>query len=83
MALVFSMPALTVSKSTGVIGEDVVATADKERSRCRNNLDGVDCQCYGRLAGYVRSERLNVGYGARTYDQTELARAQAKDSCRR
>ena len=81
LAAVFSVPALTESTSTGVIGEDTKATMQEESDHCKANLNGVDCACYGRVAGYVRSDNTPQARGFRYANKTDLARNQASTDC--
>lgn len=81
LAVVFSLPALTVSPSSGVIGEDQAATAKEESVYCARSLNDVDCRCFGQVAGYVRSEKTAPVAGTQRFDRAELARGQAKHKC--
>lgn len=81
LAIGFSLPALTVSSSTGVVGEDEAATALEENAFCEQNLDDINCRCFGRVAGYVRSDEQNQAFGFQYVDRVELARDQAREKC--
>ncbi len=81
LAVGFSFPALTESTSTGVVGEDAPATVVEESNYCENNLDGVDCRCFGQVSGYIRSESSRKIVGAYNMSKEDLARGQGQSKC--
>ena len=77
----FSFPALTESTSSVSADAKEQATAKAEKAHCEATLNGVDCVCYGRVAGHVRSNEQPNAQGFRYANQTDLARNQASSNC--
>ncbi len=52
-----------------------------EAAYCRDNLQDVDCACFGRKAGHVMDARHPNLPGALYVDRWDLARGQAGTAC--
>lgn len=83
--LIFLMPPLTSGdsglSSKGVSEAEVTAIRAEERAFCQRQPAAVDCQCFSRKSGAVRSYSSPQVPGAVYADQQQLARGQAISGC--
>ncbi len=77
----FALPPLTEPESADLPPQARGVGVQQELSYCRNNRLAVNCHCFAQKAGQILANDEPRALRTNYIDQTELARAQAMDSC--
>lgn len=77
-------PALTTGGGAAVVtvsAEEFQKIVTQEQDHCKDNLEGVNCACFGGVSGMIQADQAPRVPSARYANKQDLARSQAEDKC--